>query len=63
MSLHKGIKYGKEKRKPFYGAKAVSHACARGDCPWCRSNKLHKHMKRTVKDPFSVEPSVHLDLD
>jgi len=27
MSLDKAIKYGKEKRKKYYGAKAVDHTC------------------------------------
>lgn len=52
MSLEKAIKHGKEKRKPYYGAKAVSGSCARGDCPWCKGNKLHKH-KRRAQDNVS----------
>jgi len=50
MSLEKAIKHGKEKRKPYYGAKAVDSSCARGDCPWCKGNKLHKHRRRGIQD-------------
>jgi hypothetical protein len=49
MSLDKAIKHGKEKRKRYYGAKAADPSCARGDCPWCRGNKLHKHRRRNCE--------------
>ena len=44
MSLNKAIKYKKEKRKQYRGAKAVDPACRNhGGCPWCEGNKLNKN--------------------
>lgn len=41
MSLDKAIKHGKEKRKPYKGAKAVDCQCRNhGRCNWCKSNRL-----------------------
>ena len=46
MSLDKAIKYGKEKRKPYRGGKAVSSHCRNhGGCTWCEGGRLHKHKK------------------
>ena len=43
MSLDKAISHGKEKLKPYRGAKAVDRTCRNhGSCPWCRQNRLHK---------------------
>lgn len=42
MSLDKAIKHGKEKRKPYYGSKAIDCTCRpHGSCEWCRSNRLY----------------------
>ena len=47
MSLDKAIKYGKEHRKPYRGAKAVDSACRNhGSCSYCESNRLHKIKKQ-----------------
>lgn len=47
MTLDKAIKHGKEKRKPYKGAKAVDRSCRNhGDCDWCKSNRLYKNTKR-----------------
>lgn len=51
MSLEKAIKHGKERRKPYYGSKAVDPSCARGDCPWCESGARHKNKRR---EPIEV---------
>ena len=49
MSLDKAIKSGKEKRKPYTGSKAVDKECRNhGDCPYCKSNRIHKHKKRGI---------------
>ena len=46
MSLDKAIKHGKEKRKPYRGAKAIDCTCRNhGSCTWCRDNRLHKRLK------------------
>ena len=43
--LDKAIRSGKEKRKPYHGAKAVSLQCRNhGGCEWCRANRLKKDM-------------------
>ena len=43
--LDKAIKSGKEHRKPYCGAKAVSKQCRNhGGCEWCLSNRLKKDM-------------------
>lgn len=43
MSLDQAIKHGKEKRKPYYGAKAIDAWCRNhGLCVVCRKNRTHK---------------------
>ena len=43
MSLDKAIEYGKEKRKPYRGSKAIDPSCRNhGGCPWCERNRKHK---------------------
>lgn len=47
MSLDKAIKHGKEKRKPYRGAKAIDPWCRNhGNCSWCEKGRLHKNKKR-----------------
>ena len=54
MSLDKAIKYGKEKRKQYYGSAAFDHTCRNhGSCGYCRGNRLYKYKKneiRTIQD-------------
>lgn len=46
MSLNKAIIYGKEKRKPYTGAKAVDCSCRNhGNCDWCKENRLYQRLK------------------
>ena len=46
MSLDKAIEHGKEKRKPYTGAKAVDCTCRNhGSCAWCMSNRLYQQLK------------------
>ena len=52
MSLDKAIEHKKERRKKFYGAKAVDSTCRNhGTCPWCEDNRLYKskRLKEKVK--------------
>ena len=50
MSLDKAIKYGKEYRKEYYGAKAIDPQCrCSGTCERCRGNRLYKNKKRLQK--------------
>lgn len=42
MSLEKSIKSGRERRKPYRGAKAFDKTCRNhGRCQWCRDDRLH----------------------
>ena len=46
MSLDKAIQYGKEKRKPYYGAQAIDCTCRPyGSCEWCRGNRMYQQLK------------------
>lgn len=48
--LDKAIEYGKEKRKRYYGCKAIDPSCRNhGSCPWCKENRLYKNKKREQK--------------
>ena len=49
MSLDKAVKYGKEKRRAYRGAKALSHSCRNnGSCEYCRSNRQHAQRVRDL---------------
>ena len=50
MSLEKAIEHGKERRKRYYGAKAVDKTCrSHGGCPWCDGSRRHKIKKEQVE--------------
>jgi ferredoxin len=50
MALDKAIKHGREKRKPYYGAKAIDHTCRNhGSCPWCQGKVRYKRLKEKMK--------------
>lgn len=43
MSLDKAIEHGKEKRRPYVGAKAIACSCRNhGSCEWCKQNRLQQ---------------------
>lgn len=47
MSLDKAIKHGKEKRKPYRGAKAIDPMCRNhGGCPACAKKRQYKIKRR-----------------
>ena len=47
MSMDKAIEYGKEKRKPYRGAKAVDSTCRNhGSCGCVKRKQEHKDFKR-----------------
>lgn len=57
--LDKAIASGKERRKPYRGAKAIDRSCRNhGGCAWCEGNRLHKYrvelarMKQEEKEYF-----------
>lgn len=46
MSLDKAIIYGKEKRKPYTGSKAIDGTCRNnGSCEVCKGNRLYQRNK------------------
>ena len=50
MGLEKAILYGKEKRRPYKGAKAVDCSCRNhGTCEWCRQNRMYKTIRDLVR--------------
>lgn len=45
--LDKAVVHGKERRKPYRGAKAVDSTCRNhGSCSYCQNNRSYKNMKR-----------------
>ena len=47
MSLNKAIEHGKERRRPYKGAKAIDRSCRNhGSCPWCKENRTISDKKR-----------------
>lgn len=54
--LDKAIEHGKEKRKPYRGAKKVDHTCRNhGSCPYCRRNRKFNTLKRILASGVDVE--------
>ena len=50
MGLEKAIQHGKEKRRPYKGAKAVDCSCRNhGTCKWCRENRMYKTIRELVR--------------
>lgn len=46
MALDKAIEHGKERRKKYYGSKAIDRTCRNhGTCPYCTNNRLYKNKK------------------
>ena len=52
MALDKAIEHGKEKRKPYRGAKAIDGTCRNhGTCTWCEENSKHKFRDKKPMEP------------
>ena len=50
MSLKKAIKYGKEHRKEYRGAKSVDPMCRNHKgCDWCKGNRTYQSRKQIQK--------------
>ena len=50
MSLNKAIKYGKEHRKEYDGAKSVAPSCRNHKgCKWCEDNRTYQSRKQIQK--------------
>lgn len=59
MSLDKSIEHGKEKRKPYRGAKAIDCTCRNhGSCEWCKRNRLFKFRDKHPVDKRNSEVTV-----
>ena len=49
MGLEKAIEHGKEKRKPYRGAKAVDYTCRNhGSCSWCEGKRLYSSKRKLI---------------
>lgn len=58
--LDKAIQHGKEKRKQYYGAKAIDCTCRNhGSCSWCKENRLYRFRKRRQAARHRLQ--LHLD--
>ena len=61
MGLDKAIQYGKERRKPYTGSKAIDCSCRNhGTCGWCETNRLYQYLKvneKTLKEIEEYEKS------
>ena len=56
MSLDKAIEYGKEKRKPYRGAKAIDCTCRNhGSCAWCMNNRLYQQLRTDEASKQALE--------
>ncbi len=55
MSLDKAIEHGKEKRKQYRGAKAVSTMCRNLSCPHCAAGVKHKKKRREPIEEIQLE--------
>lgn len=50
MSLNKSISHGKEKRKPYYGAKAFDETCRNhGSDDWAKNNRQFQKKKEELR--------------
>lgn len=50
MSLEKGIRHGKEKRKRYYNSGDVDSSCRpHGGCPYCEGNRLFSTKKAKLR--------------
>lgn len=56
MSLDKAIRYGKEHRRPYRGAKSVDVYCRNhGGCPHCYGNRMNKNVKREIRLNYEIQ--------
>lgn len=56
MSLDKSIEHEKEKRKKYYGSKAIDCTCRNhGSCPWCSDSRQHKNRKRKAQSGYDCD--------
>lgn len=64
MGLEKAIEHGKEFRKPYTHAKAISCQCRNhGICEWCKTNRLHQYLKERDRRDREIEEYMSGDAD
>lgn len=60
MSFSKAIAHGKEKRKPYRGAKSYDVSCRNhGSCDYCKSNRLFADKKRRAAAEMDLKEDVN----
>jgi len=60
MGLKRAIEHGKERRRPYRGAKAYDTRCRnQGGCYWCRHARLYRARReqQRVEDALREDPS------
>lgn len=63
MSLNKAIQHGKEKRKPYSGAKAVDSSCRNhGGEDYALNDRVHKYRKIEVAFESQIEEWEHKNI-
>lgn len=56
MSLDQAIEHKKEKRKPYFGSKAIDPTCRNhGGCPWCEENRKYHDNKEQERCEQELE--------
>ena len=56
--LNNAIEYGKEKRKPYTGAKAIDCTCRNhGSCVYCRLGRLHQVIREDERSSQELKDS------
>ena len=64
MGLEKGIKYGKEKRKPYRGAKAVDKTCRNhGSDDWEKANRMFRANREKERTRMELEDYIKENLN
>lgn len=49
MKSKRIVLYGKEKRRPYHGAKAIDKTCRNhGSCPYCYGSRIYKFEKKAL---------------
>ena len=60
--LFKAIEHGKEKRKPYRGAKSFDRSCRNhGGCPWCESGKTFFDKAKRVDADMKIKEYLYID--
>lgn len=59
MSFDTSYPNRKDWRRPYHQSKRFDRTCRNhGSCPWCRANRLHRHIRQALK----TAPSTTIEL-